>query len=281
LLDIGIRRSKELAEWAEKASLPLVKKQDRVGEALSESHIVSDNDAGKAKLVFEALDKIAEPASDDGVDHGGGLIVEDDFRLGGESPGYSHGSFAAGGEAGRKCVDDVFGPNQADEPVDDLDDLVFVKAAPLAKGEGDILAHAERVKKGAILEDHGDALADGAHSFFAKPDDLLTLNSDGAGIRLEEAHEHAQSDRFADAASAQDAKGLATFDMEADVFKDRPAVERDGDVVEADDWFGRTGGGGRRLLEGLLGLGGRDFRHGFSELGEVYPIRIGFRRQVI
>ncbi len=83
MLDIGVRRCKELAEGTKEACLPLVKKEDRVCQAFSEPHIVSDNDAGKAKLVFKALDEVAEPPGDDGVDHGGGLIVEDDFRLGG------------------------------------------------------------------------------------------------------------------------------------------------------------------------------------------------------
>ncbi len=66
--------------------------------------------------------------------------------------------------------------DQADEPVDDLVDLVVVQASALAQREGHVLPHAERVEQSAVLEDHGHALADGAHALFAETGDLLAFD---------------------------------------------------------------------------------------------------------
>jgi len=53
----------------------VIEEQDFVGEAFSEAHVVGDDDAGEAELLLEALDECTEASSDDGVDHGGGLVV--------------------------------------------------------------------------------------------------------------------------------------------------------------------------------------------------------------
>ena len=177
----------------------------------------------------------SEAAGNDGVDHGGGLVVEHDFRLRGESAGDGDGTLASGGEAGRKCVCHIFGPHQADEPLDDLLNLIFGQAAAFAKREGHIFADAEGIEQGAVLEDHGDALANGAHSLFGEGVDLFALDADGADMRLEKTHENAQGHRFADAASAQNAESLAAVDEEADVVKDLAVSEPHGDVAEGDD----------------------------------------------
>src|ERR1700677_1999600 len=78
----------------------LIEEKHLVGEFLSKAHIVRDHDAGESKLALETLDQIAEPARNDGVDHGGRLVVEDHLRLRGQRPGHGYGTLAPGGKTG-------------------------------------------------------------------------------------------------------------------------------------------------------------------------------------
>ena len=128
----------------------------------------------------------------------------------------------------------VFSADHADEPVDDLNDLVFDQAAALAQGEGHVFADAHGIEERAVLEDHGDALADGAHVFFGVSVDLFAINADGADLGLEEAHEDAQGNRFSYAASAEDAESFTSIYVEAHVVENFAVVEPDGDVCEGD-----------------------------------------------
>ena len=108
-----------------------------------------------------------------------------------------------------KCIHDILRADQADQPLDKLIHLVFGQAAVLAQRKGHIFAHAQRIEERAILKDHGDALANGAHALFIEVGDLLAFDVDGAGVGLEKTHQQAQRDRFAHAAAAQDAERLA------------------------------------------------------------------------
>src|SRR5579871_4361571 len=57
-----------------------VEKDDALGQLFREAHIVSYNDAGQVELDFQPLDKVAQQLRHQGIDHGGGLVVEDAFR---------------------------------------------------------------------------------------------------------------------------------------------------------------------------------------------------------
>ena len=106
-----------------------------------------------------------------------------------------------------------------------------------------------RIEQCAVLKDHGDALANSAHALFAELGDLLALHLNRAGIRLEEAHQHAQRNRLADAAAAEDAQRLAAVDGKADVLEHGAAVEGDRDIVEDDDRLRRICGGAAEQAE--------------------------------
>jgi hypothetical protein len=269
-LNTRIGRGQKCRQRSKEAGAALIEEQYGVGEALGKAHVVSDDDASESELALEALDEVAEAAGDDGIDHGGGLVVEDHFRLCGQGAGDGDGAFAAGGQAGGESVDDVIRADQANEAVDQLLNLILGQAAALAEREGNVLADAEGIKERAVLEDHGDAAANGLHAVFAETGDLLALDANGAGIGLEKAHEHAQGDGFAHAAAAEDAEGLAALDEEADVFQDRPAIERDADMAKDNDRPGR-------LFGGWLGrFRGAHFGHGLGEVGIGLGIGLGF-----
>src|SRR5208283_4564083 len=106
----------------------------------------------------------------------------------------------------------------------------------LAQRKGDVFADAEGVEQRAVLEDHGDALANGLQPCLAQVGDLFAFDPDGSRVRLEKSHQHAEGDRLAYAAAPEDAKSLAAHDRKADVRQHRPAIEGDGNVIEDDDW---------------------------------------------
>jgi hypothetical protein len=49
---------------SEEMGFALVQEQHAIGEALSESHVVGNDNAGQAQLVFELLYEVAENAGD-------------------------------------------------------------------------------------------------------------------------------------------------------------------------------------------------------------------------
>jgi len=266
-----IGRGQEGGQRPKKTGPALIEEQHLIGEALGKAHVVGNHDAGESKLALEPLDQVAQAAGNDGIDHGGGLVVEHDFGLGSQGASHGHSPFAPCGKAGWKSVDYIFSAHQADEPVDQLLDLIFCQSAALAEREGDVLAHTQGIKKRAILEDHGNPAANELHAVFFETGDLLSLDADRARIGLEKAHEHAQSHGFAYTAAAQDAEGLAALDGEADVFQNRSAIERDAHMTEDNDRLGQFQGG---WLGRFPGAG---FGHGLGKLGIGLGIGLGFK----
>ena len=226
---------KKLLERPEEPGAALMEEEHQVGQPLGKAHIVGNHDAGESELILGPLDEAAKAAGNDGIDHGGWLVIEHHLRLSRQRAGNGHGAFAAGGEAGRQYVHHVISAHQFDQPPHEHLDLLLGEATALTQRESDVLAHAERIEERAVLENHGHSLANGLHAFFGESCDLLTLDANGARIRLEEAHQHAQRHRFAYAAAAQNAEGLAAIHCEAHVLKNGPAIKGDGHMVEGDD----------------------------------------------
>ena len=209
-----------------------MEEEHQVSEPLGKAHVVGNHDGGESKLALEPLDEVAEVAGDDGVDHGGGLVVEHDLGLGCKGAGNGHSALAAGREAGRQNIHHILGADQAYQPVHQLQYLVLGQVAALTQREGHVFAHAQGIEERAVLKDHGDSLADAAHTLFVQIGNLLAFDANGALIRLEEAHQHAQGDRLAHAAAAQDAEGLAAIHIEAHVLQNRAAIKRDAHMAE-------------------------------------------------
>ncbi len=69
-----------------------MQEENQVSEPLGKAHIVGNHNAGLAQMLLENLDQVAEAASDNGIDHGGGLVVKHNLRLSGECAGDGHGA---------------------------------------------------------------------------------------------------------------------------------------------------------------------------------------------
>ena len=109
--DVRVRENEKILEWAEELRPSLVKKED--GD-------VRNDDAGMAELMLQALDEPTQTTRNDGVNHDSGFIVEHNLRLRGQRASHGQGAFGSSGQTGRRGVDQVFGADQANQPVDDL-----------------------------------------------------------------------------------------------------------------------------------------------------------------
>ena len=98
---MGIGRGHEVLEGAKKGCASLIQEEDGIGEPFGKSHVVSDHNACKSKLLLQSLNESAESAGDDGINHRCGLIIKNNFGLGGKRPGDGDGAAAAGGQTGR------------------------------------------------------------------------------------------------------------------------------------------------------------------------------------
>ena len=148
---------------AEELRAPLMQEKHAIREPLREAHIVGHHDAGQAQLTPELLNEVAEQAGDQRIDHSGGLVVQNRFRLRGQGTRNRHRSLGAGGEVRGQQVDHLRDAHHLQQPADDLLDLILGEAAAFAQREGDVLADGERIEERAVLENHGDFAAHHLH----------------------------------------------------------------------------------------------------------------------
>src|SRR5512146_3030157 len=107
-----------------------------------------------------------------------------------------------------------------------MEDLLLFKAAALAQRKGNVLTHGERVEERPILEDHGDLLANALHLDFRIVRDVLIGDPDAPAVWFQKAHDVVERYRFADAASAEDADGLAAHNIEGHAIENDIAAKR-------------------------------------------------------
>ena len=58
---------------------------------------MGDHDGGFAEFFLELEDEVGHVGGHDGIDHGGGLVVEDGVGIFGEGAGNGDGALGAGG----------------------------------------------------------------------------------------------------------------------------------------------------------------------------------------
>ena len=104
----------------------------------------------------------------------------------------------------------------------------------LAQRKSHIFTHGERIKKCAVLENHGDFLAYVFKLRLVVIRDVLKGHDHTAFIRLEEAHDVMQGDRFAHAAAPENAERFTGIHLEAHILKHAMVAERFVNVPELD-----------------------------------------------
>jgi len=102
-----------------------MQKEDGIRQLAGETSVVRDHDAGKAQLMLETLNEAAQTAAYQGIDHGGGLVVEHALGLRGECSRNGDRTFHARRKVGRQQVAHLLDSNHFEQAVDDLENLLF------------------------------------------------------------------------------------------------------------------------------------------------------------
>jgi hypothetical protein len=157
---------------------------------------------------------VVDLIADDGIETGGGFIVEDGRRAADDGPG----------EATRfrippERATGIFSmcsarPTMVSASTARRSQFVLVAHAHLAERKDDIFPHGHRIEKRAILEKHADFPADRADGAFVQFGDFLSFDLDGAFVGIDQADEQAEQDTFAPAAGPEDGSGAAGWNIE-------------------------------------------------------------------
>jgi hypothetical protein len=158
---------------------------------------VGDDNARKLQLLLQLLDQIAEQLGHERVDHGGRLVIQNTFGLGGQGAGNCHRALHPGGKIGRQLIAHFANPDHLQKSVHDLIDFGLGQVAALAQGECHVLTHSQGIEQRAVLEHHGDFFVYALQFRFAGMGYVFVSHDDAARIWLQKSHNLLQSDRLA------------------------------------------------------------------------------------
>src|SRR5215469_11364688 len=212
-------RSFHLGVGAEEDGPGFVEEDDAIGELFGQAHIVGDDDTGEAELDLQTLNEVAQQLRHEGIDHGGGFVVENALRTRSQSAGDRHRTLHSRRKIRGQQVAHLLYADHMKQAVNDLINLVLGELGGFAKGKGNVFTDGEGVKQRPILKNHGDFLADQFQLLFAVVGDVFAGDDDAAGIGLEKSHDVMQRDRLAHPAAAEDTDGLGGHYVEADVIE--------------------------------------------------------------
>src|SRR5579884_570450 len=122
------------------------------------------------------------------INHGGRFIVKNAFRLGGESAGNSHTALHSGGKIGGQKIAHRLYANHIEQAVHNLINLVFIQIVTFTERESHVFTDRKRIKKRAVLKNHGDFLADVFKLGFSVVCDVFKSYDYAAFVRLEKTH---------------------------------------------------------------------------------------------
>ena len=212
-----------------------------VGDGADGGHVVGDGDGGGADLGDELADQRVDDAGEDRVEAGGGLVEEDDRRVGGDGAGEADALLHAAGELGRVEVGGLGAEADAGELGDG--ERAGVACARGACGRGmrrkATFCQTVRLSKSAPpWKSMPKWRRKARRSISAKGLPSIRIC---AGVRGEDAEDAFQRHRLAGAGAADDDEALAGHDLERDAGEHGLGAEGLADVAELDARHGRAG----------------------------------------
>ena len=140
----------------------------------------------------------------DRIEAGRRLVVQQDARLHRHRARDRDAAPLSARQLRRLPIDELRQPDEAEHLFDALADHVERLIGFLVQLVADVLGDGQRVEQRAFLKDHADVGAHFHHLLFGVVVDELAVHPDLAGVRLQQAENQLQRDRFAGAARAQD-----------------------------------------------------------------------------
>ena len=184
--------------------------------------------------LFELEDQVAGVRGHQGIDHRGGLVVQNRLRILCQSAGDGHGAFHARAELIGQFIEELADFQHLGQLGHARVDCFRREVRALVERKLDVFAHRERIEKRAGLKDHGYAPAN-LHQLPLGPiGDVLAGHDHASRIRLQESEDVLQRDGFAYAAAPHDHAGLAGINRKADVIEHHMIVEGFADFAELD-----------------------------------------------
>jgi len=190
-----------------------------VRDVLHDREVVRDEEVGEVELRLQPLQQVDDLRLDGDVQRRDRLVADDEGRVHRQRPRDADALPLAARELVRVAVGEV--GVHAHHPQQLLDALLALLAAREAvdvQGLAHDVAHGlPGVQRGeGILKDHRHLAAHTAHAAAGEPGQLLALELDRAGGRLQEADDRAAQRRLATARLADQAQGLALLDLQVD-----------------------------------------------------------------
>ena len=219
-LGVGVERVvKEGVAIGELDDLAEVHDGDAVRDVLDHAEVVGDKEIGEAQLGLEVLHQVDDLRLNGDVEGRDRLVTDDKVGVEREGAGDDDALALAAGELVGKAL--AIGGVEADQPEefgDPILELLAMHEAMDDEGLGDDLADGmARVEGGVgILKDHLHAGAEPAQLVVVERRQVLAVEEDAAGGRRVELEDGAAGGRFAAAAFADEAEGLAAGNVERD-----------------------------------------------------------------
>jgi len=235
-----------------------------VGDFAGAVHIVGDDDAGDTQFGTEFIDQLIDAVRADGIQPGGGLVIQDDAGLEHDGAGEGDAFALSARELGGELVLDTFEVDQFEGVADFLQSFRRGERGVFDEREGDVVGDAHGIKESGELEKKADLQANRDQIALAELVDALIFDPNLATAGLQQADDVLQENGLATAGGAHDDGGLATGDVDVDTVQDdlrakgamdvdqTNGVTRGGGSVGGRRWDDLTGGRGRG---GAFGLG--------------------------
>src|SRR5688572_24110068 len=211
---------------AELHDTPLVQHAHEIGDLEDLGDLVTHHDGREPVPPVQVGDQLVDRVHEDGIEAGGGLVEEDDLRLGHQRARDGHALAHAAGYLGRIFRLHALEPDLAERGIDALDDLRAGQAQLLAQGEGHVLTARHGVEQRAALEDDAVTPPDIVERAPAEPRHVHVVDEDAAGVGSEEPDEVTQEHRLAAAAAPDDDGDGAGGDLQIKAAQHRVVAER-------------------------------------------------------
>ena len=178
---------------------------------------MTDEDDGLVQLLLEVLHLVLQGLACQGIQSGEGLIHQHDGGGGRQGPQYADALLLAAGELGGVFIGILLHVDQLQHLLDDLLAPGLVVLQQLGH-HADVLGNGHVGKQADLLDDIAD-VAPELHLVLAV--DVLAVDEDGPGVRLQQAVDHLHGGGLAAARGADEHHELPVRDGEVQVLEDR------------------------------------------------------------
>jgi hypothetical protein len=223
-----------------------------IGKREAILHSMRSEESGYTVNVAEAKDERDDGLRRDGIEAGGGRIVENDLGAADECASDGDAAAHAAGEFGGEQVEGVFEFDELQDFADALIDFRFVDAI-FAETVRDVVGDGHGIEERAFLEDKADLAAEVEEIDFGHGRDFVAEDTDSALRRMQEASGEFEGECFAGSGFAKEDHGFAREDFKGEAVEDVAFVEAETHVLKGYDGVGVVGRAPGRSGDGTSG----------------------------